>query len=581
MPKLSKLLLSPLALFLIFIVLSMAAIMGFRFLFPGAAVPLPPFAVQWRLIRGVITFLHLFPALALTSLVIPFALTIRPREVINPFSSKYFEALKMPIVTAIVAALCYSVLFLLVLPLAQSHEANLGYKGRLYASSMNQAKEYAVRSQWAEASQLLTIAQSIWADDTESAWLKAEAEINLIRNAPLVYDNVTLRGISSDPVDAIGALLLAETALLEERFFDAHWLSSLALRFAREGSPEAARARQLSSFAWDGINSLQPTNQQSRAFDNFRLKRDGYEALNGGEWIRAYYIFVEMLVRTPEDPDIHRFFSMSRNGLTTIAFFADEMNLSIGRTQEQALFSFPFENGRLVVRFSSFAALSDSAYGTDAELHAFDHNGRQLWIMNSPYAKIMRLAVNPRLSSSAPQLTVLLRALDRNNQDQRWEAEIQNLAGAAPENAQLALNISWDDFLLLASVRRGLSTLTPAELIHAANTFSLYGYEPKVFQLELLKRFTEPLFLLPLGILVIVLGWRYRALKRPRYMGILMLGVMPALFNVIVSLFRLIIANLGLWAIISFGFTAAAIAFGAGLVVLLVLFLILLASQHG
>ena len=581
MPKLTKLLLSPLALFFIFTVLSMAAIMGFRFLFPGVAVPLPPFAVQWRLIRGVLTFLHLFPALALTSLVIPFALTIRPREIINPFSPKYFEALKMPIVTAIVAALCYSILFLLVLPLAQNHEANLRYKGRLYVSSVGQAREHAVHGEWAEAVQLLSISQSIWPGDTEAAWLKAEAEVNLIRTAPPVHENLSLSAPGNESVDVIRTLVLAETALREERFFDAHWLASLALRFAQAGSPEAAHARQLSSFAWDGINSLQPTNQQSRAFANFRLKRDGYEALNGGEWIRAYYIFVELLTRTPEDPDVHRFFAMSRDGITNIAFFADEMNLSLGRTQEQALFSFPFENGRLVVRFSSFAALSDSAYGTDAEIHAFDHNGRQLWIINSPYAKILPLAVNPRLSASAPQLTVLVRALDRSNADQRWEPEIQNLAGAAPENAQLALSISWDDFLLLASVRRGLSTLTPAELIHAANTFAPYGYEPKVFQLQLIQRFTEPFFLLPLGILVIVLGWRYRAMKRPRYMGILMLGVMPALFNVILSLLRLLLANIGLWTIIALGFTAAAIAFGVGLLLLLVLFLILLASQHG
>jgi len=307
-----------------------------------------------------------------------------------------------------------------------------------------------------------------------------------------------------------------------------------------------------------------------------RLKRKGYEALNTEEWIRAYYIFLELLEINPQDPDVRKFFALSELGLKQVAFFVDEMDLTLGKIHTGAVFSLPLDSGRVVMRFSSISTFSDSAYCTGAEILVFDRDGRPLWRMEAPYAKIFPLALN-----SGPGMAVLLRALDRAYESRRWEPVITGLGQEAPDRAQIALAISWDDFVLLSNVRRGLPALSAAELKVAADNLGSFGYQPMIFQVELIRRFTEPLFLLPLGVLAIVLGWRYRALKKPRYMGILMLGILPLVFNGILHFCRGWINNLGILAVVSLGFTAAVFLFVAGITVLLVIFLIILASQHG
>ena len=338
---------------------------------------------------------------------------------------------------------------------------------------------------------------------------------------------------------------------------------------------------RLASISWDGVNSLESSIQEIHAFNIFRLKREGFQALNSQEWIRAYYIFLELMNLSPHDPDVQRFFAMSQEGLRHVAFFIDEMDMAMGEILTGAIFSLPMGSGRVVMRLSSISTFTDSAYGMGVEILAFDRDGRPLWGMEAPYARLLPLSFSPDPLYTGPGLSVLLRALDRTDQSLRWEPVVQNFLQIAPDSAQVALPISWDDFLLLSYVRRGLFTLSMADLRRAADNLGAFGYNPAIFHVELLRRFAEPLLLLLLGILAIALGWRYRALKHPRLMGILMLGILPLVLNIAVNFFRGWINNLGILAVLSLGFTAAAILFGIAITLLFILFLILLASQHG
>jgi hypothetical protein len=207
---------------------------------------------------------------------------------------------------------------------------------------------------------------------------------------------------------------------------------------------------------------------------------------------------------------------------------------------------------------------------------AFDRDGRPLWAIVVPYIKFLPLTLD-----SGPAISVLLRALDRYDRNAYWAPEITSFGRIVPGNSEITLPVSWDSFLLLVDVRHGLSGLSPAELRRAADTLGTCGYLPQVFETELLERFAQPLLLLPFGIFAIGLGWQYRALKRPRYMGIPMLIILPVIFNAAVIFVRSLLDNLGIWAVVSFGFTTAAVFFGIGIVIMLVLSLIVLASKHG
>jgi hypothetical protein len=568
---------SPLGLFVMYILASGLAIMGFRLVYPGSPAPLICFNTSWRFIRGFLDYLSLFPALALASLVIPFGVRIQEYGKNSLHPAQFLQSLKMHIFAAIAASIIYGLLFSLALPAARNYEANLIFQGRLYQLAKERAQENAATGEWADTAQFIAICERIWSNGPEHAKLKTEAEIKIaeaLMTPDQPPDFLPTAG-DREPVSASEALLMAETALGDERYFDAHWLASLGSRLAKPGSPEEAAARRLAGMAWSGVNSLAPNTRETTAYTSYRLKREGHEALLGEEWVRSYYLFRELLSLTPNDPDALKYLALSESGLKQAAFFIDEMELALGRILTGAVFSFPFGSDRLVMRISSLSTSTDSAYGIGIETMAFDQEGLLLWSMEAPYAKILPVTLD-----SGPALTVLLRALDRMDKNERWEPKISGSGSGVPGNAEIVLPVSWDSFLLLSNVRRGLQALSPLELRAASENLGTCGYLPQVFEAELLERFVRPLFMLPFGIFSVAIGWRYRAIKRPRYMAIPMLGILPAVFHGAVLFSRSWFNNLGILALVSFGFNTAALLFATGITSLLILSLIMLAASR-
>ena len=589
--------LTPIGIFWIYQAAAILVIMIFRFLFPGEAAPLAHFAFSWRLTRGLLAYIDLFPALSFTAFVIPFGFQKKLADdgalggaKINPFSSQFFDAIKKPVICTIMAAVIFGLLFSLVLPLVREREASLRYRGRLYGLAGGLAKENAELGRWEDTAQFLAVCERIWPNGPDVAKIKIESDIRneqrLFAKPGALYERSDNAGAGPQPLSATEALALAEAALGEERFFDAHWLATLGGRLAGPGSAETALASRLAGRAWNGVNSLAPNINESRAFNIYRLKREGYDALLAQDWIRAYYIFYELSGLSPDDPDTVKYFAMSEDGVKQLAFFIDEVELTMGSILTGAVFSLPVGNsgGRLVMRVSSLSTSSDSAYGMGLELIAFDGGGRPVWSMAAPYAKFSPVAPD---SSPLPSMAILFRALDRADKNISWEPSFLSELGAhsleipaGRSDAALALSVSWEDFLLLSGIHRGIKGLSVMELRNAADRLGDYGYQREVFEAELLRRFTEPLFFLPMAIFALIMGWRYRALRNPRYMGVPMLGILPLVFYGIEYFSLGWINNLGIYAVVSVGLTAAAIFFGTGILVLFILSLIMLAAQH-
>jgi hypothetical protein len=174
----------------------------------------------------------------------------------------------------------------------------------------------------------------------------------------------------------------------------------------------------------------------------------------------------------------------------------------------------------------------------------------------------------------------MMRVLDRTDGNRRWGPIKEGFAEAPPQNDQLILNMVWEDFLLLTQIRRGQDSLSPSELMTASSLGSQYGYMPSIFEAELINRFARPILLLPLFIFVIVFGWRFRAFKTSKFIWFPMLGVLPLVFSGIVQLGRISLSNLTIWVVMNLGFSTAVIAFVVGAVVLMLISLLILASQR-
>jgi hypothetical protein len=577
-------------IFVIYMVGASLAILGFRFIFPGEAPPIPWFSRNWRLVRGVLDILVLFPALAMSALVIPFALSIRSEDNYTGFSPKFFERIRQPVIAGIAAAVINGLCCFLLLPLMHDKEANMQFRGSLYRLAKEKALDAQSEGNWIEASRFITICEGIWPGSPETETLKTETAVKLeehrfeaaeetrSRDEGVVRE-AALEGIPGrrEPPNITEALRMAETAMEQERYYDAHWFATLAGRLAKPGSPEETEALRMASRAWNMVESLAPGAREERLHSIYRLKRSGYEAMVAGDWIRAFYIFQDLLKLSPGDPDAAAYLQKSREGTGEIAFFIDDMEISLGDTLTWAVFSLPSAGqDREVLRFSSLSCFADYAYGLDLEYLRFDTEGRLISRMEAPYAKLLPLRVEAKA-----RLLILMRALDRNDRNQRWEPEWLQGEAAGPDHTQIVLDSGYEDFLLLSQVRRRLDDLSVDRLFTAARKLGASGYIPQVFEAEIVNRLSAPLYFLPMTIIAVIAGWRFRAKKRPRYLFVPMLFLLPLIFNGFNHLVRSLLNILGIQAVISFGLSAAIGIFAAGMVLCFILSLIILAAQHG
>jgi len=584
---------SPSTISFAYVVAASFFILMFRLIFPGEASPLPIFSRNWRLIRGLLNIIALFPALAFSALALPFGI-VADEDGRSNYSQHIFQRLMVPLVTAVCAAGLYAILFFLILPLAQNYEENMRYKGDMYYMAKERAEFHKENGDWIQVSQFVGICDSVWQNSPELNDLRNDLDLHLNE---LRFAGSSLSGQNSEQtlksslysalsgqresITASEAITLGETALAERRYFDAHWLATLGGRIAKEDSPEKTKAAVLAARAWNQIESLRPTDTEKRVYSIYQLKLSGYEAMVASDWIRAYYIFQELLGLTPNDPDARNFFADCKKKTTEIAFFMDEMEVSIDETLTNVIFSLPARQNkgqnRSVMRVTSFSYTPDFAYGTGIEYMVFDTDARPLLYLQAPYAKFLPITLDDE-----QRVIVLLRALDRHDRTRHWEPEwtAKNSTVYHPQMAQVTLDIDYETFLMLPEMRQGVPSLRIDTLFAASRIAGETGYIPEVFEAEVLNRLSSCLFFLPMSVIAIIIGWCYRAKRRPRYFFVLLLPILPLVFNGLVYLYRIVLNSVGISLIINWGFSVALIALIIILSLSFIFSLILLAAQH-
>jgi hypothetical protein len=577
--------------FAAFMPLALVLIVLFRIIYPGQGAPLPVYAIPWRLSTGFLDFVELFPALAVSALIISFCFRKVPDENYASFSVKFLDIIRGHILAAIIASVLYSVLFLAAFPLVQNYKSSMVFNGYLFRSAKERAGELAEEESWVEARQFLAVCQRIWGESPETEALRVKVNIGLedLRRAEasLAQEKEPPLRVPGAwvPVDAAEAVRLARIAFNEERYYDAHWFATLAGRLSGPESAEYGMISQLASGAWNAIASLEPNNQEKQTYALYHKKRDGYNALVSEDWIRAYYIFKELAGLTPGDPDTLNFLSMSEAGVAEQAFFLDEMDMAIGEILNGAIFSLPrLPSGRMVIRFASLLSFRDFSYVLGVEILGFTGEGSLAYRVEAPYGKLHPLTVDLQGGENS-RTVLLLRALDRENEKQSWAPRWEREAGEAGQeelgSAQLVLDIGYDDFLLSAEARRDMVNLSIRDLLNGAKRLGSRGHISELFQAEVLHRLGEPLMFLPFAIIAVIVGWRFRAAKRPRYMGIPMLGIIPLVFAVLYAALRAAVHTIGSLLVLIMPFPLALGIFIASSLVFFIVSLIVLAGQHG
>jgi hypothetical protein len=582
-----------------YMAVSFAVILAFRFVFPGETAPLENFFLPWRFARGIADFIDLFPALLMSALVIPFGFIIEDNPGFVRFSPRFILKIQGSILTAIIASACYGLLFFAALPIAQEAQSAMRYKGELFRMAKQRAEIHAAQNEWQEARRFLNICENIWYLSPPMERLRQRITIG-VESIPRgrYFGESAARATNAAAQrsairDAPEALNLARAAFGEERYYDAHWLATLASRLARDGSMEAQEAARVASLAWDAVSSLAPGIRETLNYNLYNLKRQGYEAMIADEWIRAYYIFRELSEETPDDPDVVKFLAMSQQGAAGVAFFVDELEGGIGQNLTNVVFSIPLApsartvgsgatsgatsfGGRAVLRAESLLTYPDYSYAIGLNLIAFDGNNTPLYEAQAHYAKFIPMTVHEK-----NRLVVLLRALDRYDENIRWEPAWEGSGRPDLGDAQIALEATYEQFLRLSSIPRRVESLFWEDLLAMGRDSGDYGHIPQVFQAEAIRRISGPMGLLPLSILAIIIGWRFRAATRPRFLGFPMLALIPLIFNGAAQIIYGFSGVLGLALLLSLGYSLAIGILIGGSLILFVLSLILLAAQYG
>jgi len=113
--KISKML-KPRILFIAYKVIAFIAIMVFRRVFPGIPAPLEFYDNNWAIVQGLLTFIALFPSLAMAGLVIPFGISKKTKDEFKNFSEGFFKRIKEHIFIAIASVAFYGFLFFSCFP---------------------------------------------------------------------------------------------------------------------------------------------------------------------------------------------------------------------------------------------------------------------------------------------------------------------------------------------------------------------------------------------------------------------------------------------------------------------------------
>jgi len=591
---------SPVFIFVLYVAVAFCLMLGFRTIFPGEAPPLPILSTSWWITRWLMDIVALFPALALSALVIPFCTSgFREEDPNDKFSPDLFKKrFSVPIITAISASALYALLFFLVLPLAQNHERNMRFDGEIYRMAVSRARYHIEAEEWVKASHFIGLSNSVWENSPELVPLRNEVEINLEqermtrRERPVMgRPDIALSDIPGqwDPVDTAEAMAMSRAAYDEGRLFDAHWLATLGRRLAGNNSPEQVAAAQFAARTWNLIESQRPTENQRRMHELFELKLYGYRAMQSGDWVRAFFTFQELTELTPADPDVRNFLELSTRELDNVAFFTDEMTITVGNTITGVVFSLPAElgawRGRAVLRLASLSSTPDVAFGVGLEYMLFDHQSRLMLHLHAPYAKFRPLSIGFTGYPEARRqyVTVLMRALDRNDHERYWEPTVEFSAGDfvyRPGSAQLILNVGYETFLLLSQMRQEISGMHLGELFEASRLSVETGYIPQVFEAEILNRLGSGLFFLPVAIAAIVAGWYFRTWRFPRFLFSPLLVVLPVVFNAIAHAIRAGLNIIGISLTLAVGFPVAIVIFSAILALAFFCSLFLLAAQR-
>ena len=345
----------------------------------------------------------------------------------------------------------------------------------------------------------------------------------------------------------------ARAAAAQEEWFDAHYWASLAVDACNGVDTNLEDARDIAERAWNELKNP-PSIKDSEENLFYRKKEKGYVAFSEGDFLTAYYIFLELEESSSRtDRELERYFALSKESVENDYFFMDEaQNMDLLSTAHDVYFSLKNPDGTKNVFY--IKSIMDSKvngklvrYLKDFYMASYAADNTFERLMKVPLAK----AISQPVSSMSSEMLAMkgiakswrnvpylkLMAVDRNSHgvesrpvysyEESGLPEVlrkaASLTTAAAEGTYtqnyvvdthlpntMLLPMPYNDFMVLDTASSGFSSMTIISMRQFIKRATEYGFAAEVFMQSLVSRMLYPLFILILFVFAAIIGWNYR-----------------------------------------------------------------------
>jgi len=367
-----------------------------------------------------------------------------------------------------------------------------------------------------------------------------------------------------------------------EEWFSAHYYAQLAASVsAKDQAAIKQEAERLLARAWEKIRDPGISKDEKEELALFEAVRSGYEMLQREEFLAAYYHFLELRKKNPQDLQVVKLFDRSREEVAQVAYSLPEAERTEPLPGIRELLFVNSREGeeREIVSIGKMVQSEAGTFFKEVEVLRFSPRGVDVHFL-SPYGKLHRLSDGKAkilLRGIGPEgvkresIPIYLLGISRKTRPE--ERYILDLAPRPEELAALrapgASSSGW-----LGSV--GLDALWSMR-----EKLEPYGHLQSALSLELLMRLLLPFAFLNLSLLAVVLGWAYRfgSPQRPPALAWVAIPVFPVAGALLTGLYLRVHRVLASFALLAWGITPALIALAVLQGAILAVMLVLLAGQ--
>ena len=503
--------------------LGLIASFAYVFFMPIKETVLPVSLFSWKIRESILLFIFYFPFIYTSALIFAYPIIFGkfgPAKM-QRRSSAMIRFIQHFFIFSLAVLSFYVVLAEAVKPILMEYQSRSVYQALTHKEYTKLAKEAYDRNDYSQAGDHIDRALSIWPQSEDAMKLNEMIKIAGEKLSLDKTDSVLRKNISEEDnisMTAEAALKRAEMAALAFDFYTAHYYAKLAMQTFQDGNPLKIDAENLAVRAWAEVEKGLASYKDAPSIALYKSKKAAYETLQRGDYIKAYYSFLQidssMRASNPDkkDPEVERFLNLSRVELEKNVFFTDELK-NIPNFIMRGDISFTVgehSHECAVIKIHGIShgssTLRNEIYLMNVLYTRLGISNAEKWSIIIPYAKLIEVVDD----EGKNRLMLQICSVDRYSEENTVYPKV--LSGEIPrENAHnILLPMTMTDFILIEKSISGPSAMKISDLYYFSLIAEKYGLKKEAYLSEVLYRLTEPLLLLIVSLLVLILAWRFR-----------------------------------------------------------------------